>query len=190
MSSTVYAEYVGLTQETITLIDGLRASPSETKDEILLRVLRPLPPNSKAKAPLRAEAPKSSLDLGQGVVLLEGERPLLFLSEAAKEAYVQRGAPPDAIAEIKAGGFYLNGARVAPSKGNPLQPAMHQVQRAKGHRNAAGDIVSLSAWRQWNVQRDGKLIRLLDLKDPAQAHKRRSTSPSLVTDISAEELGL
>jgi hypothetical protein len=37
-------------------------------------------------------------------------------------------------------------------------------------------LISLSAWRQWHVVRDEKLVRLFDLKDPAKA-RRRGTRP-------------
>ena len=176
----MYAEYAGLTPQAVTLIECLRKSPSESKSDILVRVLSPLiePPPAVTAAPIK---PKR-FDLGQGASLTVGEKIFLFLSKAAKKAN-----RPDGIAEVEVDGLYIDGKRITASRGNPLQAAMRVVQERKGHRNGAGTIISLSAWRQWNVIRDGNLVPVLELKDPARAHKRgrklvRSTS------LSPEEL--
>jgi hypothetical protein len=119
------------------------------------------------------------LDLGQGAQLRIGEKPILFLSEEAK-----RANRPDAEAVIRSDGFYLDGKRIEPSKGSVLQPAMKLIQERKGHRNAKGELISLSAWRQWHVVRDGKLVSMLELKNPALAHRRKRDYVSL-DDIEA-----
>ena len=120
------------------------------------------------------------LDLGQGAHLRVGEKPVLFLSEAAK-----RSGQPDAVAEVRAEGFYLNGRKIEPSHGSVLQPAMKIVQKRKNHRNSKGELISLSAWRQWHVVRDNNLIPIFELKDQKLARKRGRT-----TTLTTEELGL
>jgi hypothetical protein len=173
-----YSEYVGLTAEASFLVERRRESPFESKSQILVRVLSN--PNGPAMSP--KPEPSPDLDLGQGARLRVSERPILFLSEEAK-----RKGRPDAVAEVRADGFYLEGKRIEPSKGSVLQPAMKIVQERKNHRNADGQIISLSAWRQWHVLRDGKLLSMVELKDPALARKRGRAAPP---DITLEDLGL
>ena len=169
-------EYAGLTKEASSLIERFRSSPDETKADIIVRVLSPFLSGSPSNA--SAEF----FDVGQGARLNVGEHPVLYLSEDAK-----RLRKPDAIAEVRKDGFYLDGQKIAPSKGSVLQPAMRRVQEGKNHRNNQGEIIALSAWRQWHVERDGKLCSLLELKDPALARKR---GRALVATQNADELGL
>lgn len=169
----MYAEFVGLTPEAVTLVERLRLSAQESKSDILVRVL------SALLAP--KEKSDDVLQLGQGAFLRVGEQPMLFLSEAAK-----RLRKPDAIAEVRSDGLYLDGVRIKPSKGSVLQPAMKLVQERKGHRNADGALISLSAWRQWHVIRDGDLLSMVDLKDPALAHRRGRAVP----ELTLRDLGL
>ena len=49
---------------------------------------------------------------------------------------------------------------------------MRIVQERKNHRNGKGELISLSAWRQWYVSRDGKFVSMLELKDPKLARRR------------------
>lgn len=171
----MYAEYAGLTPRAITLIEKLRVSPTESKSDILVRVLSPLAEPNETQQP--------GLDLGQGVRLYVGEKPLLFLSQSAK-----RNRRPDAVAEVRADGLYLDGQKVRPKKGNPLQPAMKLVQERKNHRNDRDELISLSAWRQWHVVRNETLYSILELKDPKLAHRR---GRFLVTSYEIDEdLGL
>jgi hypothetical protein len=69
---------------------------------------------------------------------------------------------------------------------------MRLVQEKINHRNEAGKIISLSAWRQWHVERGGQLIPVLELKDPALARKRGRGWVSLPNDPreALAELGL
>jgi hypothetical protein len=173
----MYAEYVGLTPEAIALTEEFRLSPKESKSDILVRVLSPLVSNGSAGP--------SYLDLGQGARLSVGERPVLFLSEDSR-----RQGNPDAVAEVRNDGFYLDGRKVVPSRGNPLQPAMQLVQERKRHRNSRGELISLSAWRQWHVVRDGRLLSMLELKDPRLAHKRGRRISKLASHLTLKELGL
>lgn len=154
------SEYVGLTAEAITLIERRRLSPEESRSDIIVRALSAGPEKPVPASPKR-------LDLGQGAFLLVGERPRLFLTEEAK-----RANRADAVAEVREDGLYLSGEKIEPSRGSVLQPAMHQVQNLLNHRNNKGEIISLSAWRQWHVERDGKLLSMVELKDPDLARKR------------------
>ncbi len=165
----MFAVFEGLTQEAITAIERFRKSPEESRSDIIVRALG----DQGSK--------QGFLDLGEGVRLAWGERPMLFLTAEAK-----RKRQPDAIAEVKPDGFYLNGEKIKPSKrGNPLDPAMKAVQAQKNHRNDKGEIISLSAWRQWHVRRGGKLISLLELKDPTLARTRGRLVHSIDEDIFA-----
>jgi hypothetical protein len=163
-----YSEFAGLTAEAAALIERHRQSPIESKSQILVRVL------SGANGKPTANTNPGYLDLGQGVYLRVGEQPVLFLSEEAK-----RQRKPDAVAEVRSDGFYMDGKRIAPSKGSVLQPAMKIVQERKKHRNSDGEIISLSSWRQWHVVREGKLLRMDELKDPALARKRGRAAPNM-----------
>lgn len=116
-----------------------------------------------------AQDGRDGLDLGQGAVIYVGEELYLFLSEIEKE-----NNTPAAVAEVKGDGLYLYGEKIKPSRKSVLQPAMKIVQEEKDHRNSKGELVSLSAWRQWHVLRDGKFVRILDIKDPFLARRRRS----------------
>lgn len=165
----MYSEFMGITPQVARLIEFHRVQPDESKSDILARVLRvPVPTATVA-------SPPKLFELGQGAKVILGEPVFLFLTQEAK-----REKRPDAKGEFREDGFYLDGERVRASKGSAIQPAMQAVQRRVGH------LTSLSAWRQWHVLRDGKLIRLLDLKDPAKA----KTRGRLTTTLTAEELGL
>lgn len=183
----MFVEFAGLTQQAATLIESFRISPDDTKSDIIVRVLSRLRDNDAANhTPLdRSERNHSAtFDLGQGAQLRVGESIFLFLSENAK-----RNSRPHATAEVRRDGLYLFGKRVEPSKGSALQPAMRLVQEKLDHRNEDGEIISLSAWRQWHVERDSQFIPVLNLKDPALARKRGRTVSSSI-DKTAEELGL
>lgn len=169
-------KYVGITKEASGLIEHLRQSPDETESDIIVRALSPL---RKSESPT---SPKY-LEIGQGVKLRVGEKVMLFLSEDAK-----RSSAPDAVAEAHEDGLYTDGEKVQPSKGSVLQPAMKRAQERKNHRNKLGDLISLSAYRQWHVVRDGKFVPVSELKDPALARKRGHAMARI--DATAEELGL
>jgi hypothetical protein len=154
----MYDEFVGITQHVGYLIERNRITPGETKCEILARILG----DSDSADP--KDNPKG-LDLGEGVRLSAGEKLYLFLYKKQNKE--------DATAEVKEDGLlYMDGQKIVPSKGSVIQPAMQIVQKRLNHRNKDGQLVSLSAWRQWHVVRDGKLVRLFDLKDPALAKRR------------------
>jgi hypothetical protein len=169
-------EFAGLTHERCTLVERFRRSPTETKADIIERVLSSLlEPSANCK---------DFLDLGQGAKALVGETLMLFLPGTEK-----RREHPDAVATARADGLYMDGLKFEASRGSPLHPAMRMVQERKGHRNEKGEIVQLSAFRQWYVVRDGKLVQVGEIKDPALS-RRRGRTESLVSNLTAEELGL
>lgn len=152
-------KYIGLTAEAAALIEGRRSRPDQAEWEIIVDALKP-----SAKSPVATPPglPRVGLDLGQGVKLNVGERLFLFLNERSK-----RARKPDGLAEVRADGLYVEGRRIEPSRGTPLQPAMQIFQRRVDPR-----MVSLSAWRQWHVLRDKTFVPLVELKDPELAHRR------------------
>ena len=156
-----FVEFAGLTREAALLIEGRRLSPSETKSDIIVRVL------SLSHQPEPTKTIEPTLDLGQGVRLKVGEVIYLFLSEQSK-----RLRHPEGQAEVRADGLYVNGKRVKPSRGSAHHTAMKQVQEKRNHRNEKGELISLSAWRQWHVEREGNMISLDALKSPDLAHRR------------------
>ncbi|RWC19169.1 MAG: hypothetical protein EOS51_15605 [Mesorhizobium sp.] len=178
MPTETYVEFAGLTAEAVVLIEGLRKSPTDTKSEILVRALTPL------QKPIAPSGEQKLIDYKEGIRLPVGEKLYLFLSRPAKYA-----GKPDAEAEIRSDGFYMDGRRVEPSHGRPFQPAMKIVQKRKGHLSPTdGDTVSLSAIRKWCVLRDGKFKSLVELKDPALARTRGKKLDLSDLDLSDLEL--
>jgi hypothetical protein len=151
-------KYVGLTAEASALIESQRRRPDQTESEIIVEALRPV-----------AQAVRAVFDLGQGVRLPAGERLFLFLNEQSKKE-----KKPDGGAEVgpNADGLYVSGRKVEQSRGSPLAAAMLIFQKKAVAEDRAEKIVSLSAWRQWHVLRDGRFVPLVELKDPALAHRR------------------
>ncbi len=172
----MFSEFVGVTQEVASLIESHRSNVKETKSDILLRLLRPAEQKSSNDTP-------GTLQLGQGAELKVGEDIFLFLSKSAKKANA-----PDGVATVRSDGIYIEGQRVSPSRGSIIHPAMQFFQNRKGHRNSDGAFVSLSAWRQWHVIRNEKLIPLDELKEPSLARKRGR--PIITTEMLLEELDL
>ena len=164
----MYAKFIGVTAELASLIERRRANFGESECDILVRALS-----------LEAHA---ELDLGQGARLNVGERLYLFLSAASKDA-----RRPDGLAEVRIDGLAVDGVRVQESRGSWLQPAMQIWQRKRGDRNSEGHLTSRSAWRQWHVEREGKLVPIEELKDPRLARKRGRVAGA---DLTLAELGL
>lgn len=173
MSTETFAEYVGLTADAVAAIESHRSSPTETKSEILIRVLKPAekaPPAGRGKA----------VDYGEGITLYTGDELYLFLSKAGDITQ------PDARAALRPDGFYMNGKKIGPLGKRLFDRVMKGVQDKKGHRNEKGEIISLSSMRQWHVVRNGKLTPLTELKDPALARKRTRSK----VNLTLEDLGL
>lgn len=174
----MFAEYVGLSQKVASKIESYRVHDEETKDDILWRILAE---STGAEEQLQLV----HFSFGQGVKLPVGETLYLYLSKPNSASQ-----KPDGVAEVRVDGLYLDNERVIPSHGSVLAPAMHAIQERVGHQNNEGKLVSLSAYRQWHVIRDGKLVSLDELKDPAQ--KRRRTPKADKVDVEAllAELGI
>lgn len=161
----MFTEFVGITQEVSNLIELHRKNSTETKCDILQRVLQ-------KPAEKRPAAKERVLDIGQGATLKVGEEIYLFLSDESKKLFKAGRKKCDGVATVGVDGIYVNNEKIPPSRGSSLQPAMRLFQEKLGHRNSNGEVIALSAWRQWHVLRDGQLIPIVDLKDPAKARKR------------------
>ena len=175
----MFAEYVGLEQDVASQIEARRENPTETKSDILRRLL------GVRSEPDIVANPNQLIDFKQGIRLPVGERLYLFLFKP--NGVDQK---PDGMAEVKVDGLYLEGVKVPPSKGSALAPAMHHIQVRLNHVDDNGKPVSLSAYQKWYVVRDEKLVQLDQLKDP-QLRRRRKPKVSTV-DVKAllAELGL
>lgn len=168
-----YTEFVGLTQEVASLVEAHRINVSETKSDILWRIL---PRKIRGDLPVAPKRPSPNekkseeiFNFGEGVKVSVGTRLYLFLSKKAMES-----SSPDGFADIKTDGLYVDGTiRIDKSRGSYLQPAMRLIQQRKKHFNDKGDIISLSAWRQWHIRQDNQFISLYDCKDPNISKKRR-----------------
>ena len=175
-----FAEFIGISQKTSSLIESLREYPDETKDAILLRVL------PKHLGPPFEEASQSKglssgvLHIGEGAVLNVGEEVYLYL---LKRDLVAR--KPNAVAIVRDTGLEFEGKIFSPSRNSYLQPILHLVQEKLDRINAKGEIISRNAWLAWYASRKGKLVKLKELKDPEQAKKRGGA-----TVLSLEDLGL
>ena len=170
----MYEEFIGITQRVSRLIESHRTQDTESKSEILERLLE----QNLSKS-------RKLLDIGQGAKLYIGEKIYLYLKS------LKKSRNPDAIAEVKEDGIYLNGKILPRSKGSQLTPGMRMVQEQKGHYNDKGEIISLNSWRQWHVNRGNKLIPLLQLKDPEKSHVRgKKLTEEEVSKLTLEDLGL
>ena len=175
-SSAMITEFVGMTQDVASQIEARRTDPAETKNDILRRILN-------VGEPTELTTVSKHLDLGQGVRVTIGETLYLFLTQP-KHA----DSRPDGMAEAHEEGLYINGSRVVASRGSMLAPAMHVFQRRLSHVNDKGNLISLSAYRQWHVRRGGQLVPLESLKDPTK-RRTRSTRVSGI-DLSKLDLDL
>lgn len=176
----MYPEFIGISQEVSALIEAHRADPAETKSDILSRVLGPSPTPAITSIPPPTPVPAEELlDLKQGVKVSVGDTLWLFLSVESL-----RRNEPDGRAEVRRDGLYIEGKRVTPSRGSHIQPAMAHFQRLRTARG--GKIASLNAYRQWYVRKGDQLVRLEDLKDPAQRRRRGWSNDH----ISLADLGL
>jgi hypothetical protein len=172
----MYAKFIGVTPETAALIEARRKTPEQSENDILLEVLRP------AGAP----APNLTVPyaLGQGVTAYVGEKLFLFLDEHAKKA-----RRPAGTAEVRSDGLYVDGRRVERSRGSEITPAMRIIQERVSHRSGR-DIISLNAYLKWHVLRDGQIVSLFDLKDPAKARKRGRSMTAEQAKQFLNQLGL
>ena len=174
----MFSEFVGLTQEVASLIESKRERVAETKNDILKRMF--LDARSLAE-----DVQIKSLDLGQGIQLPAGEKLYLYLSKPNSV-----NQQPDGIAEVRDDGLYLDGERVQPSHRSLIHPAMQIIQERVGHKNQLGKLVSLSAYRQWHVVRDGKLVPIDELKDPQKRRRRAAKASKVDVEALLAELGI
>lgn len=146
----MFVKYAGLTVEAAKVLELNRVSPDEQESDIIVRLATSL------------QSPTvRHLGLGQGVKVIVGEKLYLFLDEQAK-----RQGKPNGVADVKADGLYVEARKIRASKNSLIQPAMRHFQDKLGRHT------SLNAYKQWNVLREGKWVRLDELKDPSLARKR------------------
>ncbi|HEX3884842.1 MAG TPA: hypothetical protein VHW66_19470 [Stellaceae bacterium] len=164
----MFTKYVGLTADTAELVERLRATPTETEDDIIRRALTGL---GSARSGVARVDYVVGCDLGSGVSLAQNER---------IQCYIRTGDMTqrefDGFAVARNGGLFIGNDRVVPQRGAWLQAALKIVQRKIGHVSAAGGLVSLDAWEHWFVIRDGKQLRLGDLRVRTRIRRRRSTA--------------
>ncbi len=161
----MFSEYVGITQDVASLIESYRDNNTETKSDILARILR------KETSPDKGNN-HNYLDIGQGAKLPVGQTIFLFLDLSSKKS-----GKYDGKAYVKEDGLYVDGVKVTPSRGSYIQPAMALFQEKKGK------VTSLSAWRQWHIIVDNKYVPLLELKDPALARTRGRSADELLKGL-------
>ncbi len=107
--------------------------------------------------------------LGSDVWLEEDEQLFCFRRMSSLES-----GSAEAVAVARGGHLYVDGVAVRPSKGSILQPALRQVQIKIGDLSpTAGGPTSLDAWKYWYVRRQGRYIRVHELRDPAKIARRR-----------------
>lgn len=183
----MYSKFIGVTAATAALIEAYRMAADETEDGIIARELaRPkFGPPPRTDSPELKLSDEGEVDLGQGVRVKAGERLILFLDKGAHDIRTAHG-----IAEAKLDGLYVDGEKVIPSKKSLIQPAMTYFQKKLGHRNGRGKLISLNAYQKWHVVRDGKLLPLERLKDPALARKRQRGAAKPSGDELLRQLGL
>lgn len=162
----MFSELLALSPEAIGLLEARRQSPTEGRLEILVRALSP---QASELAPV---------DLGQGMIVQEGEPLVLVLSR-------EHALKPMPKGEFRDGEFYMRGEKIVAKRGSVLQTAMQQFQEEVADVSANGGLVSRNAYRHWQVYRDGKLIPLERLQDPSLKNTRGGGAT-----ITLEDLGL
>lgn len=166
----MFTKYVGLTAETSEMVERLRATPTETEDDIIRRALTGL---GSARPGVARVDYVVGCDLGSGVALQQNER---------IQCYIRTGdmtqREPDGTAVARNGALFIGTDRIVPQRGAWLQAALKIIQQKIGHRSSTtGDLVSLDAWEHWFVIREGKQMRLADLRTRRRA-RRRGVTPS------------
>ena len=169
-----FVKFVGLTQEAAEAIERKRQRADESESEI---VARELGSRSTPSGPVNGAGPPT-LDFGQGIKLPMGQELYLFLSKT--DAQSGRIA---ATGKVRAAGVEVGGRLFERHRGSYLQRPMKLVQERLNHRNAAGELLSLSAYQQWHVKKNGEFVPLDDLKDEKLRRRRRPTLDLSLDDI-------
>ena len=173
----MFAKYVGLTAETLTLVEAFRQSPEQPFDSIInqgFTTLRTL--SGEQVTPVK----ELGCDLGQGAVLDQDEQVYCYLHLPERGARTR----PDGTATARDGVLFIDGEPVVPQRGAWLQAALREIQSKVGHVSRKnGGLVSLNAWDHWYAVRNGELVTAGKLRSKLQHRKRRSA-------IDLHELGL
>jgi len=178
-------KYAGLTAETSEMLEQFRSSPKQTDDELIRYVCQSLTAERMPKRRAATASLEQGCDLGSGVVLGEGERVYCFLYRDSLDAQ-----KPEGIAIAQGGALYIDGQKVERSKGSLVQPALQIVQRRVSHVSpTTGNLVCRDAWEAWYAQREGRLLRVGDLR-PKHRIARRHRKLARSIGRTAAELGL
>lgn len=177
----MFVKYVGLTSEAAQAIENKRKSTTESESDIIVRELAVVPSDQAE----RSTPPTKQLDLGQGIVLEVGETIHLFLSKT--DALQGR---PVGSATVAQKGLLVDGVLYGKIRGSYVQKPMQFYQERHSHLGADGNLVPLSAYRQWYAYRDGKMLPLEALKDPSKTRRRRTSVQmnDRLSKLSATEL--
>jgi len=165
------AKTVRLSRETVALIERFRENLFQSEDEIvhaaLSRLSRRRPAGSREKT--EAASAMAGCDLGQGVVLADGETLYFFRYRSSLDAGRFEGT-----AAARGGKLFIGDAEVRPSRGSLVQPALQMIQgRLNDISPTRGGFTVLDAWEYWYVKRSGRYVRVGDLRDPARIQRRR-----------------
>ncbi len=129
-----------------TDLQRVSSKPSRVPEPTL-----PLPP-----------AGKIGCDLGDGVILGEGEEIYCHLSKRDLE-----WRKPEGKAVAHDGALFMEGQRIQPQRGAWLQEALRIVQQKVGH------AATLNAWIYWYARRNGKLIPVAELRAVVHTRAKR-----------------
>jgi hypothetical protein len=163
---------VRIGRETAALIERFRDSLFQSDEEVIQAALTRLAeknPKTPAEPTTVAGSDTVGCDLGQGAVLAEGEAIYLFRYRTSKESGRFEG-----VATARGGKLFMGDVEVMPSRGSLVQPALQMVQRRLNDVSPSrGGFVVLDAWDYWYVRRQGRYVRVGDLRDPGLIQRRR-----------------
>ncbi|MBL6946972.1 MAG: hypothetical protein ISR47_10060 [Rhodospirillales bacterium] len=171
------AKTVRLSRETVALVEHFRESLFQSEDEILHAALTRLERNDRSAGRKSAAVLDEEIgcDLGQGAVLANGEAMYLFRYRASLESGKFEG-----IAMARDGKLFIGEMEIRPSRGSLVQPALQMVQRRLNDiSQTRGGYVVLDAWEYWYVKRDGRFLRVGDLRNPEKIQRRHRRRRSL-----------
>lgn len=167
------AKTVRLSRETVALIEEFRDSLFQSEDEIvhaaLTRLKRTGAGRARKDAPAAGADAEIGCDLGQGARLANGETMVLFRYRSSRETGKFEG-----VATARDGKLFIGDVEVEPSRGSLVTPALQMIQRRLGDISPTRHgLVVLDAWEYWYVRRDGRWIRVGDLRQPDLVQRRR-----------------
>ncbi len=172
----MFAKYVGITNETATLIEYFRENPGQSEDDIIRKSLGKLREIDRLWGrkeetgvdSVRTDNAEFGCDLGMGAVLRNKEGIFCFRYKSSMEA-----RKPEGVAIARDGKLFIDGQEVHRSRGSLVQPALQLIQRKiKDVSKTTGDLTSLDAWEYWYVEREGKFVPVGHLRKPNEIRRR------------------